>query len=182
MPLPPTADRRLVELHTYWESCRTGGFAPSRMAIDPMDIPGLLPMLVLLDIVPGTDGAADADFRFRLVGTWIDRLFGRPLTGTLLSETRVKALGDPALEACRRVVADRSPVFAEFRMRLNRSAQVERGGQVEASSLMLPLSRDGREVDMLLAGVVQRTDIADPPSLSDMGGLLAGVDVSLRPV
>ncbi|ACJ00270.1 PAS domain-containing protein [Rhodospirillum centenum] len=181
MPLPPTADRRFVDLHTYWESRRRGSFAPARPDIDPMDIPGLLPMVVLLDVVPGPGGGA-ADFRFRLVGTWIDRLFGRPLTGTLLSEARVRELGGPALDACRSVVADGHPLFAEFRIRLGRPGQDGRGGQVEALALLLPLSRDGQTVDMLLAGVVQRTDMPDPPPLSAMGGLLAGVDVSLRPL
>lgn len=181
MPLPPTADRRFVELHTYWESRRRGCFAPARPDIDPMDIPGLLPMVVLLDVVPDPDGAA-ADFRFRLVGTWIDRLFGRPLTGTRLSEAQVRELGGPALEACRSVVAGRCPVFARFLMRLGRAGQDGRGGQVETVALLLPLSRDGRTVDMLMAGLTQRTDIPDAPPLSAMDGLLAGVDVSLQPL
>jgi hypothetical protein len=72
-------DRRLARLYAYWCSKRpSAGAWPSREAIDPLDIPQLLPYLMLVEI-HGPDR-----FFFRLVGTNVAR--GIDPTGTYLAD------------------------------------------------------------------------------------------------
>jgi hypothetical protein len=71
--------RRFVE---YWRGRRRDGGVPHRADLDPLiDVPALAPGFFIYDVVEG-----GGDFRLRLMGTGLVRLFGRDVTGKLLSE------------------------------------------------------------------------------------------------
>src|SRR4051794_10782916 len=53
-------------LYRYWQSLRRGRRLPARADVDPIEIPALLPNLILIDVEP-----SPLRFRYRLVGTRI---------------------------------------------------------------------------------------------------------------
>ena len=128
-------------LFIYWRDQAAGTPFPSRADIDPSDIPLLLPDVFLADVLREPD--APVDFRYRLIGTGIVEIEGE-WTGARLS----------------RVLADRERFdllwqqydaaaagVASFR-REKVLWQEEKHLVYEV--LLLPLSSDGKTVDMLL--------------------------------
>ena len=102
--LPAPADHRLASLVSYWDEKRAGRPMPNRSDIDPVDIPGLLPFLVLVEL-----REPPRRFYYRLTGTWVDELYGSCLTGLYLEdlvETPGKAYW---LEQYRRTAALNAP-------------------------------------------------------------------------
>lgn len=72
-------ESRLADLYAYWAAKRpTGGGWPPRGAIDPVDIPKILPFLMLVEI------HGPEQFFFRLVGTNVAQ--GVDPTGRYLAE------------------------------------------------------------------------------------------------
>jgi hypothetical protein len=73
------ADERMDALATYWASLRRGNAIPKRADLDPRDISGLLPDMVLLEkIAPGMG-------RMRVTGTRVGLKMGMNLRGMPLS-------------------------------------------------------------------------------------------------
>ena len=66
----------------YWQSKLTDARPPLRADIDPVDIPKLLPNVLLVDVI----GHPAYDFHYRLIGTAIAAVDGVDYTGSLLSE------------------------------------------------------------------------------------------------
>lgn len=130
----------LFDLWAYWHAKRDGRSMPRRKDIEPMEIPPLLPHILLVE--------ADEQkrFRYRLVGTAIVETYGEELTGRFVDE-----LFTPP----RRAVALRHYNIAfettrPFAVR-NRYTNV-RGTELLATRVILPLSEDGASVNMLLMG------------------------------
>ncbi len=71
-------------LYDYWTRQRQGRAFPRREDIDPVDIPRLLPSLMLLEVHAASGGGHR--FRFRLAGTAICDIAGVDLTGRWLDE------------------------------------------------------------------------------------------------
>lgn len=65
----------------YWNSRRGGREMPTRADLDPADIKPLLPHVVLVDVLHDP-----LDFRFRLLGTEVDRITISNLQGKRFSE------------------------------------------------------------------------------------------------
>jgi hypothetical protein len=63
------------ELLAAWALLPKQEGVPYRQSLDPMAIARILPVITLLHRV------SDGEWRFRLVGTEVDRRWGRPLTG-----------------------------------------------------------------------------------------------------
>ena len=140
---------------------------PARKDLDPADIPRLLPKLMLADVTsdvtsdvisdvaPGETGkmtraAARSEgpqIRFRLVGTEVVGRFGYELTGYRLSEIDYGNQSDEIASLYREAVASAQPQFAriEFWQGSNRHMRMQH--------LLLPLSDDGKTVNMILAVV-----------------------------
>src|SRR3546814_18943525 len=72
---------RIRELFAYWQDKRRGDLLPRRADIDPVEIPRLMPYVLIPDI-------AHAPFRvrFRLVGTTVVKPHGVELTGKNLDQ------------------------------------------------------------------------------------------------
>ncbi|HEX9789596.1 MAG TPA: PAS domain-containing protein, partial [Kiloniellales bacterium] len=77
---PAISDKRLATLYQYWQSKQGDRLMPARADIDPTEIPKLLPILLLIDVV------ATVSYRYRLVGTEIVSSAGQDITGKLFDE------------------------------------------------------------------------------------------------
>lgn len=143
------SDQRLLALHAYWSAKRGQRAMPGRTDIEPGEMRALLPHILLIDVLRG-----GADFRYRLVGTEIERHFGRPLTGRLVSETLDGDYLGYIRSLHHRVIAEAVPVYSENNFNDGRSGFALIADFKRAYRLMLPLSRDGTKVDMLLCGQV----------------------------
>ena len=139
----------LRALFDYWSERCGAGRLPARRDIDPVDIPDLLPHLMLIDVVsPGSSSAAPPPgLRYRLVGTALVKRMGRDTTGQTVMEGHVGIDWEKSL-------SDYSYVIERRRPCLRHNQGVGKARRTYASQrLLLPLAADGRCVDMILAGV-----------------------------
>src|SRR5260221_7779368 len=134
---------KLVDLYDHWNRIRGIRNVPNRADFDPIDIPKLLPYIILYDVERGP-----IRFRIRLEGTAVAAVRRRPGTGRYLDEPGIVVLHNGVIEAFTRMIADRQPWYSEgsFRLEDGRSGHLHR--------LALPLSRDGVSVDMILVGFI----------------------------
>lgn len=133
---------RLRELHAYWDDRRAGKPMPSRADIDPLDIPRLLPHLILVDVAPGTKR-----LRARLVGTKVVEMYGRDYTGEYFDEIDFghrRAAIEHDYVTC---LETRQPYVSEH------SFWTTGGALFRSERLILPLSDDGTAVSMLLSAL-----------------------------
>ena len=79
--LPATAAPEMHRIVGYWRSIFTDGVLPDRTDIDPVEIPELLPGIILIDIFRNP-----YRFRFRLIGELMVAYHGRNLTGQWMDE------------------------------------------------------------------------------------------------
>lgn len=158
-----STDAVLQQTLEYWQRMRGQRQMPTRKDLDPADIPRLLRKLMLADVTsdvtsdvtPGETGimtraAARSEgpqIRVRLVGTEVVGRFGYELTGYCLSEIDYGNQSDEIASLYREAVASAQPQFAriEFWQGSNRRMRMQH--------LLLPLSDDGKTVNMILAVV-----------------------------
>jgi hypothetical protein len=136
--LPP----RLAALHAYWSSKLCGRPMPSRSDIDPIEIPKLLPWIMLVDVQEG-----GANFRYRLVGSEIASHVGAALTRRTVGSAVAGPYTEWLLGVYRTAVERKKPVFSRSELGFG-----SRGLKRVVSRLMLPLSSDGETVSMILNG------------------------------
>jgi len=132
----------VAALATYWEGRCDGRPFPARGEIDPLDIPALLPDLVLLDVLPPPDS-----YRVRLFGTRLAAANSSDLTGRLLEDC---GLGEGYVAfrgQLDRVRDTQIPVFFESAFLWRR--QRYRGFRMG----VFPLGAAPGRVDILLGGV-----------------------------
>ena len=150
MPVPDFAfeDPRLSRFHDYWlGKCRPGRL-PSRADIDPVDIPDLLPWIMLIDPVAGPDGYR---FRMRLIGTGIVARAGRDATGRFYDEMLSKRDVARFSAIYTEVIKTGRPHHYHSDIDINR---LEGREHIRYERLLCPLASDGTNVDMLAAIVV----------------------------
>jgi len=112
-----------------------------RAALDPTEMPALLPHLILADV--GDGGRA---IRYRLVGTDIVAAHGFDYTGRTIQQLTSGATLDFTYRLYGLVVSRAAPVYSEGRFRWA-------GREYRwTKRLHLPLTRGGTEVDMVLCG------------------------------
>lgn len=144
--LPPGP---LTEMYRYWRSKCRGKAMPSRVDIHPSEMKEFLPHTMLIDVIP--TGAPGVRFRLRLVGTHIVDGFGQEVTGKFIDEIDVGGQTANLLEACRKSVEDKAPIFLSGIM-----FQQTSGAKFFFERLGVPLSSDGQNVDMLLIAATLR--------------------------
>jgi len=147
------SDERLVALHAYWSLKRGSRRMPSRSDVDPSDLRPILPYIMLFDVIDG-----GRDFRYRLVGTEIERHLRQPVSGRLVGETLSGEYRAYILSLHRRALAEKAAVYAENTYDEERSGFAIVASYKRAYRLMLPLSKDGMSVDMMLCGQVFETN------------------------
>lgn len=133
------ADPRLHEVFNYWHAKRGARPMPARRDIDPLELRGVLPHLMLTDIEPGPR------FRYRLFGTAVVEAFGLDATGRYVDEVMLGRYKDFLIGLYRDIMAMKKPVYSTSIYGTKRNAQMW------TQRLMLPLSGDGENVDMVLA-------------------------------
>jgi hypothetical protein len=133
----------LKTLAAYWQAKKGERRAPARADLDPVEIPALMPHLVLLDVEP-----APRRLRFRLVGTAVVTGLGRDLTGRYIDDLQLSETQRAMFAECHRVADTGEPACATWEYTR------EDGRHVRMERLVLPLSSDGTTIDMLLAGTV----------------------------
>ena len=150
-----------LDLYRYWLVKRGGRPMPARSDINPADIPALLPYLMIVDKVDGL-------FRWRLVGSAAVREVGRDPTGSIVgSHASSPEAAAAVLAVYERVFTTAHPVFAtgEFK--------VMSGANHNFSLLVLPLSDDGADVNMVISTLIARFNFGVTPSTDWLKG--AGV-------
>lgn len=131
----------------YWKS-KSGGAVPRRSAIDPLEIPHLLPFLVIVQLE-----RTPFRVRYRLVGTRVVESHGADFTNCYLDECNF--LIEKELTECyRRVAAEVAPVFLYYEW-MRQDWPYDRGRTGASESGFFPLSSGGTAIDMAI-------NIADP--------------------
>jgi len=132
-------------LLAYWAGKRAGRAMPSRADIDPTELPGRLwPHLMLLDVL--REGGR-IRFRYRLVGSVFEEAFGRNPTGQYQDEVipTQAVYRRYIIELFNAVVRLKKPQYTESIFTLPGQSM-----PTMTRRLMLPLSNDGKTVNMML--------------------------------
>jgi hypothetical protein len=138
-------DDRLREAYEYWRKKAGARALPGRSDIDPVEIPRLLPHIMLVDVL----GASL--YRYRLVGTEIATAMGVNATGRLVHEMlREDGYRAYVLDLYDTVVRERRALYTENVFLTARHGVTERN----TKRIMLPLSSDGEIVNMVLTAQV----------------------------
>ena len=141
----PITDARVAAVFDYWMGKAAGRGLPRRRDIDPVDIPKLLPIIMLVDVLPS------GRYRYRLIGTENADAFGMNATGRYLDEVL------PGLEYKTHVLA----LYDEC-VRLRRALYSESlfispqhgGPERHIKVVFLPLSDDSEWVNQVLVAQV----------------------------
>jgi hypothetical protein len=132
----------LQRLYRDWDSRRGEREFPARADFDVLDFKYVIGQLALIDV-----SYDPLRFRFRLHGTGISQRVGYEMTGKELDD-----LPPPLIRASMRrhyseVVGRRMPIVEA------RERQIRDDSIVDSEALALPLSSDGKTIDMLMVGV-----------------------------
>jgi hypothetical protein len=138
-PLLAAQDFKIKRAIAYWETKRGSRFAPARSEIELRETKEFLSHLQIFEILDG--GRA---FRPRLVGTAIAARVKEDATGKIFDESSPRPVVHRVLRAIRWVTEQRKPLrtFA---------ARTALEGQdfIAHETVFLPLSSDGRTIDMM---------------------------------
>lgn len=135
-------DQQLKDLYAYWQTMRGDRRIPSRSAFDPVQVPRMLPNLILLDVEPDTGRLV-----VRVLGTRVATVYGKDYTGRYLDEVYFGDNTTSVLEDYGTCAREGIPVLGERNFRNVRDVvyRMER--------LILPFSDDGRVVNKLISGL-----------------------------
>jgi hypothetical protein len=129
---------RFKEAFAYWQSKLAGRLMPSRRDIDPVEIPRLLPYVMLVDVLRDP-----LDFRYRLIGTEVRDILHGDYTGKRYSEVPGKGAGSVVWSHYETVVVRKQP-FLCTPPYVGPDRKLQR-----CDNLLLPLSDDGDTVNMV---------------------------------
>lgn len=133
---------QLKALYRYWLAKRGTRLAPSRADILPEEIRSILPNILLLDIVGDVPR-----LQYRLVGSEFVQIYGAEITGKFVDEIDFDGMREL-------IIADYFKVVKECRPSWTRWDFAKDDGRwLQYERLTLPLSQDGKSVNMLLAGI-----------------------------
>lgn len=139
----------------YWDRIRGDRWAPSRDDISPAEIVGVLPHLLMVDVIwPGPR------YRYRLAGTASAEIHGIDLTGHYIEKLRPADYASQLKTQLDVVVETRSLQFIRW-LFVNKEEN-----QRDYRVLRLPLSSDGRSVDKIVM-------VADFMRLSEPLGIVS---------
>lgn len=141
LDLPPCHEK-IAAIVRYWRRIRPAdGTPPGRQHFDPAAVPALLPCIRLYDVF-----REPWRFRYRLVGTELVRHLGRDLTGTWFGE-------DVPDSETSKSYRDLVFVASGGGLSYHRGYPVYTNphkNHLTAERILLPLARNGSEVDMIL--------------------------------
>jgi len=143
-------DPRLPDLLAYWESRKNGRELPKRSDFRPSDMVAHLPNLILVDVQE-----EPLRLRYRLIGTAITTAMQRDSTGRWYDELYGPELLENILASFRWILAHRAP------LRSHGTAFYPDRNFYDYEVLNLPLSEDGRRINMVLGELVFQATAAD---------------------
>jgi len=126
-----------VELYTYWLKKKGDRIMPARSDINPVDLPNLLPYVMLLDVEK-----SPLRFRIRLAGSEIVNIGGMKLTGSWVDEGPHT---ENIIQRSTWIVENKRPYYT-----IDVVAWASKDYK-NYTALALPLSSDGKNVDMILS-------------------------------
>ena len=131
----------LIRFYDYWVSLRGDQAMPSRKDVDPLHIPPeFLPNLMLIDVLH-----APRRYRYRLIGTQVVAASGEDRTGQAFENVGFFKANPVVLEQYNCVAENGRPLHS-----LEPFTNFATGATYDVDRLLLPLSSDGRTVDMLM--------------------------------
>lgn len=134
----------LHKLLTYWHEKRAGRTFPTRADIDPIDIRFMLDRIALVEVHEG----AGRRYRLRVVGSWWTRKYGFEPTGIWLEDW-------PNPEQLKLVLASYEALMVQRRpLILTRDHWIDER-MLSYEAVLLPLSEDGEQISMIVAGIGQ---------------------------
>ena len=155
---PASLPDKLAQVLQHWTKLKGERAIPLRSMFDPVDVPSLLPNLLMVEVDRGTGNSnvrdSDVgdlgvkDFRFRLVGTYIDDRVKESYTGKNLSEIEGKGPGSALWRAYDEVARDRKPKV----LSLDYIGPAD--GIKKSREIFLPFSDKGERVDYILVLIV----------------------------
>lgn len=120
---------------------------PARADFDPVEMVPLLPHLFLVDVAEAGDLRR---FRYRLIGTAIVTLLGRDSTGKWADDA-LHGDNAPGIQGLFSLASEtRAPVVVKGHLFF-----ISERSWTFVEGLLLPLSANGADVDMLLVGLQQ---------------------------
>ena len=128
------------ELFTYWKSKCSNGNIPRRRDIDPLDLTGVLPNVIMLDFEQNPFRA-----RFRLVGTRVVEVTGFEFTGMYLDEIAMPDVEDSFQDCYQTASETMKPVFTRITWRFDEKTTGD------YDFCVLPLESDGSVATMAIA-------------------------------
>jgi hypothetical protein len=136
-------DANLRALYEYWNMLRGDRAMPRRADIDPVEIPKLLPYLVMYTVAPGGGG-----YTIRLVGEEIVGFAGRSAVGLAAGATMPPRAAEILHDILDAVATERLPKF-----RAGKAHWQPDKSYRDFEACFLPLSADGEAVDIILCGI-----------------------------
>ncbi|MBX3453478.1 PAS domain-containing protein [Ferrovibrio sp.] len=142
---------RVKRAFGYWDGLRGSRIMPARADIDPLQIPDLLPFVVLTEVLQEPPW-----LRYRLVGTRQVQMRGFDPTGRAVAGNHIghhlpSDTVDEVLLNYWIVIGKRCPVY-DYNSVLGPtldSGSLDIGQVRERGTLLLPLGQDGETVDMV---------------------------------
>jgi hypothetical protein len=134
-------DPDLIRFYDIWAALRGDRAMPSRKDVDVLHIPPeFLPNLMLIDVLH-----APRRYRYRLIGTQVVAASGEDRTGEAFENVEFFKANPVVLEQYNCVAENRRPLHS-----LEPFTNFATGATYDVDRLLLPLSSDGRTVDMLM--------------------------------
>lgn len=125
----------------YWENRRGSAAMPRRSDIVPADMRAHLRHILIADVIDG-----GKDFRYRLVGTELQRYFAGNPTGRLMSEA-IAPFGASAVS--RTIATYRTVVDRRVPLRIRGAGSIYNQNAKTFEALLTPLSDDGQTPNMI---------------------------------
>jgi hypothetical protein len=135
------SDPDLIQFYDYWASLCGDRPMPSRKDMDPLQIVAKhLPNLMLVDVLHDA-----RRYRYRLVGTNVVEASGDNRTGRYFDEFDFFMIHPLVMQQYNQVVETGKPLYS-----LEPFTNLRTGSNYDVDRLLLPLSSDGRQIDMLM--------------------------------
>jgi len=143
---------QLAFVREYWRTQRGAASMPRRRDIAPADMKAYLPHVLLADVLRSGE-----DFRYRVVGSQLQRYFAGNPTGMLMSDA-LMAFGAESvsrtIQVYRTVIERRAP------LRIRGAGSIYSQNAKMFDALLTPLSDDGENANMVLGTFVFEWDFA----------------------
>jgi hypothetical protein len=156
----------LAFVRAYWEEKRGGAAMPRRQDIAPSDMRAHLRHILIADVVDGGQ-----DFRYRLIGTELQRYFDANPSGRLMSEALASFGGETVsrtIATYRWVVERRAP------LRIRGAGTLYNQQAKTFDALLAPLADDGEAPNMVFGTFLFEWDLnASVPKLKDEPDVVA---------